>query len=86
MSKIIKETEVLKELSEVGDLVVKIIDTVKNKKPLTDIMPELLKAMEGIGDLPTEVKDTSALVDTSFYIANNIVKLFIAKDEIKDEE
>lgn len=86
MSKIIKETEVLKELSEVGDLVVKIIDTVKNKKPLTDIMPELLKAIEGIGDLPTEVKDTSALVDTSFYIANNIVKLFIAKDEIKDEE
>lgn len=86
MSKTIKETEVLKELSEVGDLVVKIIDTVKNKKPLTDIMPELLKAIEGIGDLPTEVKDTSALVDTSFYIANNIVKLFIAKDEIKDEE
>lgn len=86
MSKIIKETEVLKELSEVGDLVVKIIDTVKNKKPLTDIMPELLKAIEGIGDLPTEVKDTSALVNTSFYIANNIVKLFIAKDEIKDEE
>lgn len=86
MSKIIKETEVLKELSEVGDLVVKIIDTVKNKKPLTDIMPELLKAMEGIGDLPAEVKDTSALVDTSFYIANNIVKLFIAKDETKDEE
>lgn len=86
MSKIIKETEVLKELSEVGDLVVKIIDTVKSKKPLTDIMPELLKAIEGIGDLPTEVKDTSALVDTSFYIANNIVKLFIAKDETKDEE
>lgn len=86
MSKIIKETEVLKELSEVGDLVVKIIDTVKNKKSLTDIMPELLKAMEGIGDLPAEVKDTSALVDTSFYIANNIVKLFIAKDETKDEE
>lgn len=86
MSKIIKETEVLKELSEVGDLVVKIIDTVKSKKPLTDIMPELLKAMEGIGDLPAEVKDTSALVDTSFYIANNIVQLFIPKDEIKDEE
>lgn len=86
MSKIIKETEVLKELSEVGDLVVKIIDTVKSKKPLTDIMPELLKAMEGIGDLPAEVKDTSALVDTSFYIANNIVQLFIPKDEVKDEE
>lgn len=86
MSKIIKETEVLKELSEVGDLVVKIIDTVKSKKPLTDIMPELLKAMEGIGDLPAEVKDTSALVDTSFYIANNIVQLFIPKGEIKDEE
>lgn len=86
MSKIIKETEVLKELSEVGDLVVKIIDTVRNKKPLTDIMPELLKAIEGIGDLPTEVKDTSALVDTSFYIANNIVQLFIPKDEVKDEE
>lgn len=86
MSKIIKETEVLKELSEVGDLVVKIIDTVRNKKPLTDIMPELLKAIEGIGDLPAEVKDTSALVDTSFYIANNIVQLFIPKDEVKDEE
>ena len=79
MAKIIKETEVLKELSEVGDLVVKIIDTVKNKKPLTDIMPELLKAMEGIGELPTEVHDTSALIDTSFYIANNIVQLFIPK-------
>lgn len=80
MSKIIKETEVLKELSEVGDFVVSVIDTVKNKKPLTEVMPELLKALEGIGELPTEIKDTPALVETSFYIANNIVQLFLPTD------
>ncbi len=77
MSKIIKETEVLKELSEVGDFVVGVIDAIKNKKPIAEVMPELLKALEGIGELPAEVKDTPALVETSFYIANNIVQLFL---------
>lgn len=79
MAKVVKETEVLKELSEIGDLVVKIIDAVKNKKSIADAMPEFIKAVEGIGELPEEIKDTPALVQTSFYIANNIVQLFVAE-------
>lgn len=81
MAKTTREVEVLKEMCEIGDFVAKLIKTIKEKGDYATLMPDFIAAVEGITELPEEVKDTTALVSTSVYIANNIAQVFIPKSE-----
>lgn len=81
MAKVEKTMEVLKEISEIGDFAVALIKVIKEKGDYTSLIPELVAAVEGVGDIPTEIKDTKALAATGFYIGNEILQVFLPATE-----
>jgi hypothetical protein len=64
MSKITISVEVSKETHEVGTLVSDLLKAIKAKKPIVQIaaeeLPALAKAIDGIEQLPAEMKEDKA--------------------------
>lgn len=77
MSRIQKELTVLKEITEVGEFAIALIQCIRNKGDYAALLPQLIAAIEGVGGIGDEIKDTPALVSTGFYIGNGILQAFL---------
>lgn len=75
------ELEVGKESKEVFDLVAELIKDIKAKKAYGELaaenFPLLVKAIEGVSDIPAEFK-SQYMADTASYGAGSIVKALLA--------
>lgn len=76
------EVELPKELSEVGDALVAVLEDVVEKKSAATIASEnfqlLLKAGDGVGEIAEEVKQ-KAVYDFAAIYAAKIAKVLLAK-------
>ncbi len=72
----VKELEVGKELSEIADLIAKVIVEIKAKKELAVIaaecLPDLMAAVQGYELLADEAKTVG--IDSALYAVSSIVK------------
>jgi len=68
-----------KQLGEVLDLIEKVIVIRKSGGDLTEAIPALLKAVDGVAELPEEVKaDPHVLIEAALVRVNRIVKAVLA--------
>ena len=78
-----KEVEFAKELDDVMKLVTKVVKTIKEKGDYAAILPELIAAIEGVGDIDDEFKASmKAFVLTSAEGVYDIVDIFLPKKEV----
>lgn len=87
MSELIKkEVMVPKELQEVLNCLKTIVNAVKLGLPVTEIVanaiPPFLVAVEGVQNVPTEIKEhMKASVDAGLLFGNEVTFLFLDKEE-----
>jgi hypothetical protein len=77
------EVVVLKELTEVFDFTAALVKCIKEKGDYATILPKFVAAIEGIAEIPAELKETPELITTCAVGAANIAQVFVEK---KDEE
>lgn len=75
------EIEQAKELNDVMDLVVAVIATVKSKGDYSELLDELIAAIEGVGEIDDEFKENLAVcINTVGGRAGDIVAPFLTKE------
>lgn len=79
MSKKTIEIDVLKELSEVFDFTAALVKCIKDKGDYATLLPQLVAAIEGISEIPAELKETPELITTCALGASNIANVFVEK-------
>lgn len=79
MSKKTIEIEVLKELTEVFDFTAALVKCVKDKGDYATILPKFISAIEGISEIPAELKETPELITTCALGASQIAQVFVEK-------
>ena len=84
MAKKTIEIEVLKELTEVFDFTAALVQCIKDKGDYMSVLPKFVAAIEGIAEIPAELKETPELITTCALGASNIAQVFVEKKS--DEE
>ncbi len=72
MAVVTKEINEAKEIGEIMDLIVAIVETVVNEGEYTELVDDLLKAIDGIGDIGEESKNKEAMYNA---VALRLVKV-----------
>lgn len=70
---------VLKELTEVFDFTAALVKCIKEKGDYATILPKFVAAIEGISEIPAELKETPELITTCALGASNIANVFVEK-------
>ena len=79
-----KEVKIAKQIDDVMALVVKLVETIKNKGDYASLLPELIDAVSGVEEIPAELKaDMFACIDTVLLRGTQIAKIFVP---VKKEE
>lgn len=73
-----KTVKVAKEVSEVMDALSALVACIKSKGDYASLLPAVLKAVDGVGDVPAEVKEEQSLViNAAFMGASDIVNTLL---------
>lgn len=76
------EVKRAKEINDVMNLVVEVIKVVKAKGDYTELLDELIAAIDGVGEIGSEIKeDLAACINTVGGRAGDIVAPFIKAQE-----
>lgn len=74
-----KEVEICKETQEVLELLVGIVKCIKKKEDWTSLVDELVSAVEGMSEIPDEVKSTKEFISTIGLSVADFVEAFSAE-------
>jgi hypothetical protein len=73
------QVQLAKETKDVCDLVLKAASLAKAKKPLSELLPDFVKAVDGIAVVPTEAKtQTWAFVNTLVLFGVNLAQVLVS--------
>lgn len=73
-----------KEMDEVLKFVVDLIKTIKNKGDYTSLLPSLIAAIEGVSEIPAELKDTVALINTGALFVADLAEVFVVAEPVAE--
>lgn len=73
--------ELSPELQDICDFALKAVKQVKAKKPLTDLLPEVIKVVDGIANVPSEAKTKPWTFATTLVLFG----VSLAKELVADE-
>lgn len=80
MAIIKNELEIAKELDDVMVLVIEVVKTIKGKGEYADLIDELISAVNGVDDIPNEIKNIEAAIRTIAPRVYNIIEVFTKKE------
>ena len=75
-----KEFDYAKEVDDVFALVVEVVKTIKEKGSYLALIDDLVKAVNGVQDVPAEVENKKALGVVAGYRLAEIVELFTKQE------
>ena len=76
-----REINIAREIDDVFVLVIEVIKVVRNGGEYTNLIDELINAVNGIDDIPEELKDLKAVINTVGVRVGDIVEAFAKKPE-----
>jgi len=78
-----KEKDIAVQSEEVMDLLVELVKVIKNKGDYTSLIDDLMKALEGLDEIPEEAKNIQAMIRTIGPKIYDIVEVFTKKENVE---
>ena len=75
-----QDVEIAKQLDDVGALLVELMKVIKKKEPISEVVDELVAAIEGVGEISSEFQENQvAAIKTISARAGEMIAVLIEK-------